>query len=304
MQKLPLPHPNNLQLYVDFFYVNQQPFLHTKSSKINFLTVQSGENRTTNSIISGLKKVVNVYEKRGFTITNLHTDNKFDIEDVKDSLQPINTHIHGRKEHVGTIERSVRSVKDRRRALCHALLYQRYTKLMVHSLVKNAIFWMNAFPSANDARQHLSPSSMVLGGGKPNFSKPHIAFGSYDVVYNTTKNNMTQRNIPTIALKPSNEHRGSYFMSLLSGKKLHSYQWKEMPIPNKVIDCVHHLAKEQKQPYLHDGVPIFEWGDGEIIRDDAEYANKAPELDLNETGDNESQEFEEQVGKDHPYKTT
>ena len=43
-QKIPLPHPN-LQLYeyVDFFSVNQLPFLHTRSSKLDFLTIQIGE---------------------------------------------------------------------------------------------------------------------------------------------------------------------------------------------------------------------------------------------------------------------
>ena len=275
VQKFPLPpsiiqqYPN-LQLYVDYFFVNRLPFLHTKSSKVDFLTVQTGENRTTNSILKGLKRVVNTYEKRGFTITDLHADNEFDIETLKENLEPINTHIYGKLEHVGTIERSVRTVKDRCRGLCHALPFKRYTKLMVHSLVENAVYWINAFPSETGAFNQLSPATIVLGRGKPDFSKSHIAFGSYAMVYNVTNNDMTSRTIPAIALRPSNEHGGSYFMSLLSGKKIHSNQWKELPIPTEVIDRVHYLAAEEQQPWLHDGVPTFEWNIGDVIEDNNE----------------------------------
>ena len=79
------------------------------------------------------------------------------------------------------------------------------------------------------------------------------------MVFDGTQNNMQSRAIPAIALKPSNEHGGSYFMSLMTSKKLHSYQWTELPIPNKVINRVHELAEEENQPLLHNGVPIFEW---------------------------------------------
>ena len=280
IQKLPPPHPiiqhyPNLQLYVDYFFVNRLPFLHTKSSKIDFLTVQSGDNRNTNSIIQGLQKVVNTYTKRGFTITDLHGDNEFDIQEIKDELEPINTHIYGKVEHVGTIERSVRTVKQRCRALCHALPYRRYTKLMVYSLVENAIYWLNTFPTSTGVIQQLSPASIVLGKSRPDFSKPHIAFGSYAMVYNSTNNNMSPRTIPAIALKPSNQHGGSYFMSLLSGKRIHSYHWKELPIPDEVIERVHFMAKEEKQPLLHDGAPIFEWSIGAPVQDLVEMDNEA-----------------------------
>ena len=242
--------------------------LHSKSSHINFLTVQTGENRTAKSILKGLKGVINTYSKRGFEVADLHADNEFDIKDLKSSLEPTSVHIYGKEEHVGTIERSVRTVKQRCRALCHALPYKRYTKLMTNSLVENAIYWMNSFPSSNGVSKTLSPASIVLGRGRPDFSKNHIAFGSYAMVYDGTTNNMRARVVPAIALKPSNEHGGSYFMSLISGQRLHSYQWTELPIADEIIERVHEIAKKENQPYLHGGVPIFEWSNGNIIEDD------------------------------------
>ena len=130
---------------------------------------------------------------------------------------------------------------------------------MVNSLVENAIYWLNAFPTKSGASSQLSPASIVLGRQRPEYSKPHIAFGSYAVVFNVTSNNTTQQTIPAIALKPSNQHGGSYFMSLISGRRIHAYQWKEVPISSEIIDRVDELAEKEDQPLLHDGIPIFEW---------------------------------------------
>ena len=55
---------------------------------------------------------------------------------------------------------------------------------------------------------------------------------------------------PAIALKPSNQWGGGYyFMSLLSGKRLHTYDWEELPIRYEVISQVHSFAKDQDQPH-------------------------------------------------------
>ena len=67
LQKVPLPYSilksyPNIQFYVNFFFINCIPFLHTKSSKIDFLTVQTGDNRTRKAITKGLKEVINTYE--------------------------------------------------------------------------------------------------------------------------------------------------------------------------------------------------------------------------------------------------
>ena len=104
-------HPS-LQLYIDFFYVNGLPFLHTKTNIVNFITVQSGHTRSFQSIIKGLDIVFNLYQQRGFTITNVHADNEFDIPRLHTHLRPSVLQIYGREEHVGVIERSTRTIKE------------------------------------------------------------------------------------------------------------------------------------------------------------------------------------------------
>ena len=56
IQRIPLPlpvklHHSKVQLHIDFFFVNCIPFLHTKSEKLNFLTVERMHTRTKGAII-------------------------------------------------------------------------------------------------------------------------------------------------------------------------------------------------------------------------------------------------------------
>lgn len=238
-----------------------------KSGKINFLSIQSGENRTYTSIKKGFDTVINIYKKRGFKIANIHGDNEFDMQKLREHLRPATLHIHGKNKHVGVIERSIRSVKDRCRSVCHSLPFRRYTKLMTNSLVEYVVYWMNSFPARDGSSERISPAGIVLGRPSPNAKYRMIAFGAYAMVYTNTQNNMKAQAIPAIALKPSNHWGGYYFMSLFSGKRIHAYDWVEAPINNEITARVHELAREEKQPLLVDRYPIFEWSIGKPIED-------------------------------------
>ena len=51
-------HHQNIELHVDYFYVNPLPYLHTKWTNINFNTVQTGENIMRNNIDTGPVHVI------------------------------------------------------------------------------------------------------------------------------------------------------------------------------------------------------------------------------------------------------
>ena len=70
-----------------------------------------------------------------------------------------------------------------------------------------------------------------------------IPFGAYDMVYIGTSNSMKIRSVPDVALKPSKNDSGQYFMSLYTGKRVYSYIWEELHIDNGVIQRVEKLAE-------------------------------------------------------------
>ena len=75
-----LKHHQNIELNVDYFYVNRLHYLHKKLSNINFFTVQTGKNRTKNNIETGLVHVIKTYKARGFKVTYVYGDNGFDLD--------------------------------------------------------------------------------------------------------------------------------------------------------------------------------------------------------------------------------
>ena len=239
VEKIPLPlmiakHHSNLSMAMDFFFINGNIFFHTKTDKINFLSAQYCTSRSLRTIMTALERIINKYKSRSFTICDYHADNEFDKQALKDFLQPALVHIYGRNEHVGPIERSVRTVKDRFRSTCANIPYVRITILMVRSLVEAIIEVLNAFPSKNAISTTISPATIVEGKPKMDFKRDMIAFGAYALVYTDTSNNNTPRTVPAIALRMSNNAGGHYFMSLHSGKRIHGYKWKELPIDEHV----------------------------------------------------------------------
>ena len=65
-----------------------------------------------------------------------------------------------------------------------------------------------------------------------------IPFGEYTMVYTGTSNSIKSRSVPGIALKPSNNECGQYFISLYTGKRAHFYIWEEFPIDDEVIQML------------------------------------------------------------------
>ena len=81
-----LRHHQHIHLHADFFYVNNMPFLLTKSKKINFHTVQSGKSRSKRNIIDDIRDLLELYCKRGFIVDYVHGDNEFQMADLRSAI--------------------------------------------------------------------------------------------------------------------------------------------------------------------------------------------------------------------------
>ena len=68
------------------------------------------------------------------------------------------------------IERSLRTLKERTRCMCHRLPYKMYTKLMIIEMVIGATKSLNAFPNKDGIDQDISPDAIILGTLKLNYT--------------------------------------------------------------------------------------------------------------------------------------
>ena len=182
------------------------------------------------------------YKKRGFTLKKWHADNKFNKSDIIKIIMPATLETYAKNEHVGPIERSVREIKERCDATLQALPYDRIPKIMTQELICGIINIMNSFPSQTGISKTISPGTIVDGRSKMTINKKMISYGSYAYVYIDSNNNMNSRSVPAIALRPSNNNGGYYFLNLETNRRIHSYVWNQLPIPPNVIDRLKKIA--------------------------------------------------------------
>lgn len=245
--------------------MNNHVFLTSKPQNINFITARYHKSRSAKSIINTLNEIRQIYKTRGFLVENIHGDNEFNKDEIKRSQLPALFHIYRKDEHVEMIERSNRTVKEKCRTLTHVLPYRHMTKVMTIGLVATATKWLNAFPSKNRISKTMSLSTIIEGMLKPNMKYRHIVFGSHAMVFIGTNNKMDTRSVPAIALNPSNQHDDHYFMSLYSGKQIHSYNWQEIPIDDDVTERIRELAEKEGAPVMETALPTFTWRQRNIV---------------------------------------
>jgi hypothetical protein len=105
-----LPHIaenyQNVVLCVDFFYVQGHIFPHTISRDINFRTVSHVTDRRHVTMLSEVGTAIMLYQTRGFQVTNLHCDPKFDC--LRSNIHLIQCNVVAKDSHVDKIERSTR----------------------------------------------------------------------------------------------------------------------------------------------------------------------------------------------------
>ena len=136
----------NITMCIDIFYVNQIYFFLSKTGKLNFLSGTKLKSRSGREITNAIEWDRNNHEQRGSEITDIHGDNEFNIQSLRDFLHPINLHIYAKEEHVGFIENATKRIQERARYVCYTTPYRRYTFLMTHSLIKGVIDLLNVFP--------------------------------------------------------------------------------------------------------------------------------------------------------------
>ena len=85
-------------------------FLHTKSRKVYFRSVQACNNRVKYETTSLLKQVNTKYKDRDFPITDYYGENEF--EPLRDISAPSHLHICAVNEHIMDIKRSIQTIKE------------------------------------------------------------------------------------------------------------------------------------------------------------------------------------------------
>ena len=235
-------------LEVDNVHVNGQVFLATISRGINYATTTSLRNREPGNLKRVLLSVIKKYRRRGFKVDLICADKEF--EPVEALMPKYAFNITSEDEHMGSIERFNRTLKERVRSCIHSMPFSCLPRLMVRRLVANATFWLGAFP-VDGGIPRLAPRYIMTGQHVSYDKHVRLEFGEYVQTHEKHSNDMQARTIGAICLGPTgNQQGGHYFLSLLSGKRISREAWTRLPMPDEVIQAVNELGYEQSMPEI------------------------------------------------------
>ena len=100
---------------------------------------------------------------------------------------------------------------------------------------------LNVFPYKYGISRKLTPTVIILWSPNTYHNKPKITFGAYANVYIGNTNSKKRRTLEDIAIRPSNNCGGYYFISLAIGENINALSCTKLPINYQVIERVNDL---------------------------------------------------------------
>ena len=199
------------------------------------------------TMLKSIAHVATLYRKAGFKVTTALMDGEF--VPLRGGLAKIGITLNetSRDEHVGDIERYIRTIKERMRSIYNTMPFHKVPARLVIEMAKTAVFWLNAFPVSKGVSRDLSPCT-ILTGQKVDYKRHcRFQFGEYTQTHEEHNNSMNPRTVGALALRPVGNGQGSfYFLSVATGRVLNRLHATALPMPDDIIDKIHRMARQQK----------------------------------------------------------
>ena len=157
--------------------------------------------------------------------------------------QGIRVNPSGAGQHVPVVERKIRQIKERVRAVVNTLPYTVPESLMRY-LVLFCVSRINMLPSSTRV-DRTSPRELFTGRKVDYKRDLRVGFGEYVQAFNTgvQKNSLKPRTEGAIVLLPVNNLQGSITMySMRTGAIVTRDRYTVLPMPSEVIGWLNRMA--------------------------------------------------------------
>jgi hypothetical protein len=182
----------SITVCIDIMYINKIPMLVTKSRHIRFGTIEAIPNKINIALVKCVQNVMKLYTRGGFKVTSALMDGEFEAlrGNLADNGVILNT--TARDEHVGDIERYIRTVKERVRAIYNMLPFQQIPARLVIEMTNYSVFWLNSFAHVNGISATMSPRVIITGQFIDFNRHCKYEFGEYVQTHEQHDNSMSQ----------------------------------------------------------------------------------------------------------------
>jgi len=237
-------------LAIDVMKVNGLAFLVTVSLKIDLVTVEFMPSMTIPKLTAGVERAIRVYQNKGLQVATSMVDGQFDA--MRGLLGSIDLNVTAAQEHVPVIERKIRVIKERFRAVRSTLPFRHLPSRVIIEAVTYCVLWMNAHPSKNGVSDVFSPREIMTNTRLDYAKHCKVLFGSYCQVYqeNQPSNTDVERTVDALCLGPTGNAQGGYkFFCLSTRKKIVRNQYTALPMPRAIIEQVERCAEQENRVF-------------------------------------------------------
>lgn len=241
----------------DLFFVPRLKFLCTVSDGLEFITGQAIPDKKLDTIFPNLEAVIHLYKLRGFNPTWLITDMEFQQLAGRLLQLGIRLNITAENEHVGKIERCIRTIKEDVRTIASSLPYNKYPTSLMREMVLFCIYVRNLITRRDGPGGH-NPAFLIMGVASTYENSCRLPFGTLCYIKsNERPQNAVDRPraVPAISLRPLGNLQGGYtFLHLHTWKVVARYTWRESVYTRELINLIVERAEEDRTTLTSDEV--------------------------------------------------
>ena len=238
----------NQEAHCDLMFLNGRPFLVTVFMTTEFVMVNRLNTKGGEDVMNALRKQISEIKKLGFIVTTLRCDGESAIvTDKKNTIElnnmgvTVDPCVSG--DHVPTVERKIRTIKERVRCMASVLPFELCNKLE-DLLVKWAVSRINLEVTVNTS-EYSCPREKVYNIRTNVDLETKHEFGEYVQIIEKTGDK--ERSRGGIALMPTGNSDGSWsYFALDNGGIVNKRRVKTLPMPAEVITRLNQLAEHDR----------------------------------------------------------
>ena len=241
-------------MHIDLLYFNEQGYMLALFQPLDLAVAIKLQGYSAPHQLHALERLMKIVTSGGVKIWRIRCDEESAIHSdlVKRKLPDgITLDPTAGASAVADVERKIRTLKERIRAVINTLPYRLCIQLE-DWLLQSCLYYISFEPTVN-AIDNRSPREQLLGVILDADTDLRYAYGDYcQVSSDDTDNSMTERTQAAIALMPVGNSTGAWWFFLIkTGKAVRRNHATALPMPDDIIDILNDMAdKDERKKQL------------------------------------------------------
>ncbi|OEU08351.1 hypothetical protein FRACYDRAFT_250146 [Fragilariopsis cylindrus CCMP1102] len=297
---------SNVHLAIDIMHINGIKFLISYSKHIGLIQTYCVRKNNRDAILACILKITQTYKSRSvFKVVTIEADGAFECikHELQDKPYNITLSTCDAGRHVETVERQIRFLKERIRAVRLMMPYKKLPKRFTVEMVLRVTMLINSLPKQNGIHSVLSPREIVTG---KKFRCPTIKVGQY-VQGHTGGTNSTdeERSIDALYIGRADNGSGHVVFKLNTKQPVSVNRVTIIPTTDALVNTVTNIGEQEQQPEgiefadINGRVTLDDFA-ANVINDDDKELQKELKLEAKDKTVDESDPDSKGFGGDEP----